>query len=103
MKQVLATLDQTIKDASKLLVRVDGQLVPETRKALEDLRRTLLAAERVMASADTTLIGQNAPAQQELRDALQEIARAARGVRVLTDYLERNPSVLIRGKTEEKP
>ena len=43
------------------------------------------------------------PAQQELRDALQEITRAARSLRVFTDYLERHPEALIRGKTEEKP
>jgi hypothetical protein len=30
-------------------------------------------------------VGADAPAQQEIRDALQEIARAARSVRVLAD------------------
>jgi paraquat-inducible protein B len=44
------------------------------------------------------LLGPNAPVQLELRNALQEVARAARGVRVLADYLERNPGALIRGK-----
>jgi hypothetical protein len=28
------------------------------------------------------------------------VSRAARSVRVLADYLERNPETLIRGKTE---
>jgi paraquat-inducible protein B len=32
---------------------------------------------------------------------MQEIVRAARSVRVLADYLERNPSALIRGKGKE--
>jgi paraquat-inducible protein B len=70
---------------------------------LEDLQRAVAAAHRVLANTDTTLLGPDAPAQQELRDALQEISRAARGIRVLTDYLERNPDALIRGKTQEKP
>jgi paraquat-inducible protein B len=48
-------------------------------------------------------VGKDAPAQQDLRDALQEIARAARWPRVLTDYLERHPEALIRGKIDEKP
>ena len=30
-------------------------------------------------------------------------ARAAQAIRSLTDYLERNPDSLIRGKTQEKP
>jgi len=45
----------------------------------------------------------NAKHAQELRDALQEITRAARSLRVLADYLERQPSSLIWGKTQEKP
>ena len=53
-----------------------------------------------MNSADTSLLGSNAPAQQELRDALQEFARAARSLRILTDQLESQPSSVIRGKTE---
>ena len=57
--------------------------------------------DRVLKNADATLVGKDAPAQQELREALQEITRAARSLRVLTDFLERHPEALIRGKTEE--
>jgi paraquat-inducible protein B len=32
---------------------------------------------------------------------MQELARAARSLRVLADYLERHPESLIRGKTAE--
>jgi len=35
-------------------------------------------------------------------DALQEMVLAARSLRVLTDYLERHPESLIRGKSQEK-
>jgi hypothetical protein len=34
---------------------------------------------------------------------LQEVTRAARGVRILVEILERHPEMLIRGKTEGKP
>ena len=54
-----------------------------------------------MKSVESNLVGPNAAGQQELRDALQEIARAARSVRVLSEYLERHPEALIRGKTEQ--
>ena len=57
----------------------------------------------MLNNADATLVGKDAPAQQDLRDALQEITRAARSLRVLTDFLERHPESLIRGKTEENP
>jgi paraquat-inducible protein B len=37
-----------------------------------------------------------------MRDAIQEVTRAARAVRVLVDYMERHPEMLIRGKPGEK-
>ena len=60
-------------------------------------------ADTVLRHTDASILDKNAPVQQELRDALQEIARAARSLRVLTEYLERHPEALIRGKTEEQP
>jgi hypothetical protein len=36
--------------------------------------------------------------RSSLDETLQEIADAAQAVRTLADYLERNPSVLLRGK-----
>ena len=56
----------------------------------------------MLTNTDATLVGKNAPVQQDLRDALQEMVLAARSIRVLTDYLERHPESLIRGKSEEK-
>jgi paraquat-inducible protein B len=73
----------------------------ELKTTIEELRRAIASADQVLKSTDATLVGANAPAQQEIRDALQEIVRAARSVRVLADYLERHPESLIRGKTGE--
>jgi len=102
VKKTLGTLDRTLQDANQMLNRVDGEVIPQVKKTLEDLQGSIVAARRVLASTET-LVGPDAAAQQELRNALQEIARAAQGIRVLTDYLERNPDALIRGKTQEKP
>ncbi len=96
LKKLLATTDQ-------LMSRIDGEIVPELKTSLEELRGATAAARRVLEDTDATLVGRDAPAQQELREALQEIARAARAFRVLTEYLERNPDALLRGKTQEKP
>jgi paraquat-inducible protein B len=102
LRKDLQALHQTLEDASKLLNRVDGEVVPALKTTLDEARRTLAATERVMKGAEATLVGPNAAGQQELREALQEVARAARSLRVLTDYLERHPEALIRGKTEQK-
>ncbi len=102
VKTALATLDTTLKDADTLLNRVDAQWVPEGTKTLEDARHAIAAADRALNDADTNLLAKDSPAPQDLRDTLQEVTRAARAVRVLVDYLERHPEILIRGKSEEK-
>jgi paraquat-inducible protein B len=101
LTKVLATLDQTLKDASKAVNSIDADVTPGLKSTLDGLRGTIAAADRTLNNTDATLVGKDAPAQQDLRDALQEIARAARSLRVLTDYLERHPESLIRGKTDE--
>jgi paraquat-inducible protein B len=100
VKKDLESLDATLVDAKKLINNVDTQLVPSLKTDLESLQRTLASVERAIANADSTLLAPNAPAQQELRDALTEFTRAARSLRVLLDYLERHPESPIRGKAE---
>jgi len=97
----LDELDQTLKSATKLISSADTVLVPRLKSNLDDLQRTLITVERAMSNVDTTMLGPDAPAQQELRSALQEFARAARSLRVLADQLERQPSSVIRGKPEQ--
>jgi paraquat-inducible protein B len=99
--KVLVTLNQTLQDASKAVNRIDADVTPELKSIVRELRGTIASADGILKSTDTSLVGKDAPAQQELRDALQEIARAARSLRVLTDYLERHPEALIRGKVEQ--
>jgi len=99
--KVLVTLNQTLQDASKAVNRIDADVTPELKMIVGELRGTISSADGVLKSTDATLVGKDAPAQQDLRDALQEIARTARSLRVLTDYLERHPEALIRGKVEE--
>ena len=102
-KQAIESLDQTLQSATRTMNRVDAETLPEAKKTLEDLRRAVAVAERALNSTDNTLLGPDAPVQQDLRDALQEIARSARALRLLADYLERNPETLLRGKNKETP
>jgi len=106
LRRVLASADGMIKnelntalaEARRVLATADGTLKNQVNAALEDLRRAIATADQVLKDTDGTLLGKNAPIQAELRDALQEVARAARSLRALTDYLERHPESLIRGK-----
>jgi paraquat-inducible protein B len=100
VKKDLENLDHTLTSAKTLLTHADEQLVPGLKTDVEDLHRTLNAVEQAMGNADASLLQSGAPAQEELRDALQEFSRAARSLRVLLDELERQPSSVIRGKPE---
>ncbi|MBK6804113.1 MAG: MCE family protein [Betaproteobacteria bacterium] len=102
LRRDLASLDEALTGATGLIKRVDTELVPTIKADLEALRGAIGSMERTLKNADATLLGPDAPAQQELRDALNEFTRAARSMRVFLDYLERHPESPIRGKLEDK-
>jgi paraquat-inducible protein B len=101
LEGIAVDLDGAIKKIDRLLEGIDTKTLPELDQALGAMRRAMTTADRVFKDTNQTLLGTDAPGQQEFRDAMQEIVRAARSVRVLADYLERNPSALIRGKGKE--
>ena len=96
VNNVLATLNQTLKQADTLISRVDTELLPEGTKTIEALHRAI-------ADADRSFVGKDAPTSQDLHDMLQELTDTARAVRVFVQYLQQHPSALIRGKKEENP
>jgi paraquat-inducible protein B len=96
VKNVLGTLNQTLKQADTLLSRVDTELLPEGTKTIE-------AMHRAIVDADRTLVGKDSPTSQDLHDMMQELTDAARSIRIFISYLQQHPSMLIRGKKEEHP
>ena len=98
VRQTLKSLDRTLDDLDEAVRHIDTGVVPELKPAVAELRKALVSADRVLSDADATLVGEGAPAQQDLSAALREVARAARSIRVLADYLERQPEALLRGK-----
>jgi paraquat-inducible protein B len=103
LKQALADLRRMIDTADNLLKSNVTGTLDQVNTTLEDLRRPLATADSVLKNADATLMGKDAPLQQDLRDTLQEVIKAARSLRILMDYLEQHPESLLRGKTEVKP
>jgi paraquat-inducible protein B len=96
VKNVLGTLNQTLKQADTLLSRVDSELLPEGTKTIEALHKAI-------ADADRALLGKDSPTGQDLHDMMQELTDTARAVRIFVNYLQQHPSILIRGKKEEHP
>lgn len=100
-RQTVHNLDNTLKSADKLLKNIDAAIVPETRLMLEDVRKTLDDTRKTLGGVKQTLSSE-APLQIDLRETLREVSRAAKSLRLLGDYLERNPEALIRGKKEDE-
>ena len=100
LKKALVSLDQMLKATDKAVNHLDTEVTPGLKTTLDRLHGTLTAADRVLNNTNTTLVGKDAPVPQELSTALQELARAARALRILADYLERHPESLIRGKSK---
>lgn len=94
-RTTLATLNRTLAGAEQLTHSLNDDVAPEIVAAMADVRKTLSSAQQTLA--------EDAPLQQDLRRTLQELARAAASLRVLTDYLERHPEAILRGKQEDQP
>ncbi|MCS4511425.1 PqiB family protein [Xylophilus ampelinus] len=94
VRATLAKLDKALVGAETLTRTLNNDVSPEITAALKDARKTIDSANQMLAS--------DAPLQADLRQTLQDLSRTATSVRVLTDYLERHPESLLRGKPEDK-
>jgi paraquat-inducible protein B len=77
---------------------IDEKALPQFVSAVEDARAALASAQRTLDGATATLVGPDAPGQRELRTAMEEVARAARSLRVMSDSIERQPESLLWGR-----
>jgi paraquat-inducible protein B len=83
-------LRDTLKSANVLFKQLDTQVVPEMKSTLGAARQTFGAAEQVLQK--------DSPVQSDLREALQQLTQTLQSLNSLSDYLERHPESLIRGK-----
>ncbi|CAG4886266.1 PqiB family protein [Paraburkholderia saeva] len=93
--QIGNNLNSALKNADQLFRRLDTEVVPEARD-------TLAAAKQTFGSAEATL-QQDSPLQSDVHQALQELTRTLQSLNALSDYLERHPESLLRGKQGDKP
>jgi paraquat-inducible protein B len=94
LRTTLTTLNKTLTSTEQAVTRINNDVTPELAAAMKDVRKTVNSAERTLAD--------DSPLQQDMRQTLRELTRAAGSVRVLTDYLERHPESLLRGKPDDK-
>ncbi|HEX7442010.1 MAG TPA: MlaD family protein [Caldimonas sp.] len=92
--EIGTNLQATLASASAAI----AQLTPEAQKALAEVQHTLARAQASLEGLDRNVTDPNAPVQRGVDDTLQELQRAARSLRVLSDYLQLHPESLLRGK-----
>lgn len=90
-----AELSGALRAASSLVRRMDTQLAPEAQALLRQANRSLAAVGGLVAP-DSAL-------PQNTDTALRELARAARSLRELADYLQVNPEALLKGRARDVP
>lgn len=91
--QIAANLNGTLGDLQKTLKQVNGEVLPQ-------MRDTLVQAKKTVASANDSF-SEESPQRQQFGQAMDEVQRTARSVRVLTDFLGRHPEALIRGRIKD--
>jgi paraquat-inducible protein B len=77
------------------------QLKPDAQASLAEVRRTLQSVQESLSRADRNLLDPSAPIQRNAEQTLLDLQRAAQSLRVLTDYLQRHPESLLRGKPDD--
>lgn len=96
---------KSIGPAIAQLQQTIGRFDTATGPLLESVSGTAAAATATLRDAQAAVLsiqrtlGSGSPLASNAENMMQELTRAARSIRVLADYLERNPQALIRGKS----
>jgi paraquat-inducible protein B len=93
-------LDHTLAGAQQTFSTVNG----EVRPLSESLQKTSGSADAAAKQARLTLgtvqttIEPNSPINYQALQTLQDVSAAAHSIKELADYLQRNPSAIVRGR-----
>ncbi len=91
LHEAVVGLNSTMKRLDSLAKKLDKRLAPETIALVADARTALKSVN--------TIVSERSALRYDLATVLRELAAAARSIRSLASYLERNPNALIYGKT----
>jgi paraquat-inducible protein B len=104
LRQTLAPMlrewTQLATDSQTLVQQLDTGLGTTVKRVDQVLVSGTTALQQVQQSAASVdaVIGERSPVMTELTQTLEELAAAARAIRIMAEYLERHPEALWRGK-----
>jgi paraquat-inducible protein B len=88
-------LNDSLKNANLLFGKVNDEILPQLKGTLDQAQQTFGAAQATLQ--------QDSPLQSDVHQAMQELTRTLQSLNALSDYLERHPESLLRGKSGDKP
>jgi paraquat-inducible protein B len=104
IRNLAGTVDGKVKILADDLQHTSGDArvaLKQAGDALKQTQETMKRAEAAVANIET-LTDLDSPVNYELVKGLRDVSTAARSLRALTDYLERNPRAPIFGKPNSK-
>ncbi len=99
-RAMLKEVTETAIQSQRLITDTEGRLAKafgSWDKTMASGEATFSTLEQAASSADRVL-GQESPLMTELSLTLRELGAAARSIRIMSEYLERHPEALLRGK-----
>ena len=84
--------------ASTLLGHLDHDVVPDTKKLVDQAEVAMEALREGLAAIRDNVAAADSPIQQSARTTLEELERAAFSLRGLAEYLKHHPETILRGR-----
>ncbi|MGO1765888.1 MAG: intermembrane transport protein PqiB [Advenella sp.] len=94
------SLDDTLQSISKLARTLDTTMVPALTTTVRQAGRSLDGVNKTMGTV-RGVVGDESPVMLQLNGMIKEMSRAAKSIRSLGDYLQAEPSSLIRGRSKD--
>jgi len=85
-------------EMNALLKDVRKDTVPRLNKSISSMDKTVVDTDRMINAARKNYVDSNAQINKKLIKLLDEMTQTSRSIKNLTDYLERHPESLIKGK-----
>ena len=102
LRRAMENANATMTSVRRLAENADAQLTPMAdglKEVSEDLGEILDQAARVLNSVEASL-DEDSDLRVRTITAMEEVAGAARSVRIRADYIQRHPEALVKGKKE---